>query len=287
MENKLNYNNLKYFYEVVKYESFTNASNALLVSQPALSYSIKKLEEELGQKLIIRNSKKIELTSEGLALFNKLNAVKSILFDDEKSQEKIAIGVIRVFADNFLEKAIYKFKQKYPGCNLEIFVSESRNLLSNFTNCNLNLIIDKYPYEESSKYQTSIKLLDMENCFACSKTFFEKNSQMLNDLSCFSNWPIILPNKSNKRRQLETFLSEHNLVPTVSLEVPHSQLLLNLVKNQNYIGYFIRQSVKDELDNNSLVEIKSVPDLPVTSFYATYNLNRASKQLLYFIEMLK
>ena len=49
----VNYNNYKYFYCVVKYNGFSNASEKILISQPALSYSIKKLEDELGVKLLV------------------------------------------------------------------------------------------------------------------------------------------------------------------------------------------------------------------------------------------
>ena len=54
IESNIDLNTYKTFYVVAKYESFSKAANELCISQPAVSYSIKKLEEELNSKLFIR-----------------------------------------------------------------------------------------------------------------------------------------------------------------------------------------------------------------------------------------
>ena len=56
---------LKNFYTVAKAGNLTQAAIELNISQPALSISIKKLEEELGIKLFRRNTYKITLSDEG------------------------------------------------------------------------------------------------------------------------------------------------------------------------------------------------------------------------------
>ena len=57
MYQNINLNLLKYFYEVVNVKNITKASQILLVSQPALTKSIKELEEELNVKLLDRSKK--------------------------------------------------------------------------------------------------------------------------------------------------------------------------------------------------------------------------------------
>ena len=51
IENNIDLNAYKTFYVVAKWESFSKAASELYISQPAVSYSIKKLEEELNTKL--------------------------------------------------------------------------------------------------------------------------------------------------------------------------------------------------------------------------------------------
>lgn len=68
----MNLNLYKYFYYVAKYLSFSKASKIFYISQPALSYSIKTLEEELGYKLFDRSFTGIEFTKEGLNLYEEV-----------------------------------------------------------------------------------------------------------------------------------------------------------------------------------------------------------------------
>ena len=62
MYQNINLNLLKYFYEVVNVKNITKASQILLVSQPALTKSIKELEEELNVKLLDRSKKGVNPT---------------------------------------------------------------------------------------------------------------------------------------------------------------------------------------------------------------------------------
>ena len=59
---------LRYFLEIAREENMTRAAERLHVSQSALSRQVKSLEEELGKRLFIRHSFRIELTPEGQLL---------------------------------------------------------------------------------------------------------------------------------------------------------------------------------------------------------------------------
>lgn len=74
---------LKYFQSVAKYENITRAANELHISQPSLSITIKRLEEELKVPLFNRKGKKIELSMFGK---NFLKNVNSILNQIENSK---------------------------------------------------------------------------------------------------------------------------------------------------------------------------------------------------------
>jgi DNA-binding transcriptional LysR family regulator len=60
---------LQYFTEVVKHGSFSKAAESLYISQPNISNVVKNLEEELEVKLLIRTTRKLELTDAGKLLF--------------------------------------------------------------------------------------------------------------------------------------------------------------------------------------------------------------------------
>lgn len=70
---------LRYFLAVAREESITAAANFLHLTQPTLSRQIHDLEEELGQKLLIRKSHRIALTSEGMLLRKRAEEILSMV----------------------------------------------------------------------------------------------------------------------------------------------------------------------------------------------------------------
>ena len=61
----LNLKRLQYLDAVYQYKNFTQASEALYVSQPAISSAVQALEEELGVRLVVRSTKGVTFTYEG------------------------------------------------------------------------------------------------------------------------------------------------------------------------------------------------------------------------------
>lgn len=77
--NNINLNLYRVFYYVAKEKSITGAAKRLYISQPAISKSLKKLEEELAVELFSRNLNGVELTEEGKILFTYVEkSLKSI-----------------------------------------------------------------------------------------------------------------------------------------------------------------------------------------------------------------
>ena len=64
----LNLKRLQYLDAVYQYKNFTQASEALYVSQPAISSAVQALEEELGVTLLSRSRGGVTLTADGWAL---------------------------------------------------------------------------------------------------------------------------------------------------------------------------------------------------------------------------
>ena len=60
-----NFEHYKIFYYVAKYKNLTRAANALVTSQPSVTYCMQNLENILGCKLFIRSRKGVTLTAEG------------------------------------------------------------------------------------------------------------------------------------------------------------------------------------------------------------------------------
>ena len=109
--NNFNLNLFKYFYYVVYYNGFTNASKNLNIAQSSLSYNIKQLELQLDKNLIIRDNKKFELTEDGYNLYENLKTVFNVLNQNleqlnNQNRQEITIGVRHYLSDFIFKDAI-------------------------------------------------------------------------------------------------------------------------------------------------------------------------------------
>ena len=71
------------FYTVAKHKHMTKASEELHISQPAISQSIKKLEDQLGGTLFLRSNKGMDLTSEGKMFYEYVKGALELINNAE------------------------------------------------------------------------------------------------------------------------------------------------------------------------------------------------------------
>lgn len=115
---------LRYFLRVAERQNFTRAAEDLAISQPALSRSIQKLEEELGRPVFERKTRSITLTEVGTLLLSRAQKVLSILEDtkaeicDDGQSGPVRIGAIPTVAPYFLPQVLRRFSMAFPKATL-------------------------------------------------------------------------------------------------------------------------------------------------------------------------
>ena len=117
---------LHIFKIVTNYLSFTKAAEQLFISQPAVSKTIRNLEEEYRITLFLRKRNSIELTSGGKAFLSYTNKILEIysemedqfLYQNEKFPDLINFGVSTTLANYIIPKIISKFRVQFPKKNL-------------------------------------------------------------------------------------------------------------------------------------------------------------------------
>ncbi|MEK2535743.1 LysR family transcriptional regulator [Tetragenococcus halophilus] len=144
---------LKYFIEIADTKSLTIASQNLFVTQPTLSQSLKKLEDSLNTKLLIRTDNLYQLTESGKLLYDdgkkiiqSMEELKSKMYhlNIETKKEKISLGITTLFSLQFMEQ-ISKFMALYPSVELFIMQDGSRELQKMLKNKLLNVALLSLP----------------------------------------------------------------------------------------------------------------------------------------------
>lgn len=84
---------LRYFAEVARTGSFSRAAEELRIAQPALSRRVREVEDELGQKLLVRHGRGVRLTPFGAAVLGRVDEIEYLLaqIKSEAAQGSLAV----------------------------------------------------------------------------------------------------------------------------------------------------------------------------------------------------
>ena len=119
---------LRYLCAVVDHGGFTAAARHCAVAQPSLSQQILNLEEELGQPLLVRHPRRVELTEAGEQVVRRarsmLHEAQSLRAEMEKRsglvEGSVELGVIPTVAPYLLPPKIRAFQQAHPGVRIQV-----------------------------------------------------------------------------------------------------------------------------------------------------------------------
>jgi DNA-binding transcriptional LysR family regulator len=119
---------LTYFIEVANYKSITKAAEQLHISQPALSKSIKALEEELGTTLLIRTNKATHVTDAGHVVLEYARKMTGLVEEMKLTLSDLTnllvgqlnIGLPPFIGSLFFPRVMAKFHHAYPNIKLDI-----------------------------------------------------------------------------------------------------------------------------------------------------------------------
>lgn len=149
---------LRAFLAVAQTLSFAQACERLHLSQPALSLSIKSLEESLGGPLLVRTTRSVALTPEGETL---LPLARRLLADWDNAEEllrqhftlqlgKVAIAAMPSFAANQLPLVLRAFRDRHPRVNVAVHDVINEQVLEMVRNHSVELGIGFEP-EQSER----------------------------------------------------------------------------------------------------------------------------------------
>jgi LysR family hydrogen peroxide-inducible transcriptional activator len=142
---------LRYFLQVARRGNFTRAAEDLMISQPALSRSIQKLEEELGQPVFERKTRSVSLTDTGTLLQARAQQVFAILEDtkaeitDDGKSGRVRVGAIPTIAPYFLPEVLRRFSAAFPKATVVVQENTTDVLLRSCTQGEIDLAIIALP----------------------------------------------------------------------------------------------------------------------------------------------
>ena len=281
----------KVFYEVAKAGNISKASKALMISQPAISKSISKLEEELGVRLFSRNSRGVMLTSEGEILFEHVADAFGFIERGEDEIRKLRefnIGHLRIGGSTTLCKYLLipylkEYLKLYPHMKISITNQESLSTIKEIEEKKLDVgAVVLTNVKNSIRF---LKIMDVEDIFVCTPEYL-RNLRLIegNDADILSSANIMLLNSDNiSRKHIDEYFRIQGIVPRRMLEISTMDLLIEFAKIGLGVAAVIKEFVLPELKEGSLIQIPidvPVPGRQAGFAYLESNKNEALRKFL-------
>jgi len=212
---------LAYLNAIARYQTFSQASEALHISQPAISQAIGAFEEQLGVALLETQGRRKVLTPAGHHLAEFSTEILSQALElrrwldayTQGSTGSLRVGMIDAAVLYWLPSALEQFRLSYPQVELQIFVAESNALLQRLTDFEIDLAIAIGPVPQNlvgTQIATeSLRLFSPQ----------DKTTQA---------WALP-PAASRTRALIDRGLEQLNLVPNVMMESRNPIVLRQMV----------------------------------------------------------
>jgi len=261
----------KIFYTVAYYKNISRAAQALYISQPAVSKSIKKLEQSIDVILFSRTSRGVTLTTEGKIFYEYIEKALHLITDGEnilaelkdKKQGVITIGVSTILCKHFLLPHLKPFINQYPDIKIKIINKTTFDTLKQIDQGIIDFGIVSRPFNLDS--YTFIKLADIQDIFVAEKQYLTSlDLENANDI--FAKGLFMLLEADNITRQyIDQFFIENNILLKPEIEINNMDFLIEFAKIGLGITATIKSFIEKELNNGDLIEIPVSPPIPIRS----------------------
>lgn len=144
---------LHVFYSVARLLSFTKAAEALHMTQPAVTFQVRQLEEHFNTRLFDRTHNKISLTEAGKRVYEHAEKIFEIYSELENSVRELTgeisgvliLGASTTVAEYMLPALLGDFKAKFKDVNIRLKVSNTDGIVSMVENNVIDLGVVEAP----------------------------------------------------------------------------------------------------------------------------------------------
>jgi len=285
----MNLDYLKTFNELVKLGTFSAVARKMSLSQPAISFQIQKLEQDLGIRLINRNHRKITLTDAGRRLLEFANSVGSeeisLLKDLERFKDDVS-GVLMISSSStpseyILPAILGEFLKQHPAVDAHITVQDSETVIKGIKDGNYEIgFCGSVPPQGHGLESFKIASDEIVLVVYPEHPLAKRPQVSFNDLRGSSF--IFREPTSGTYQSLEYLLHQQGLSLTdlyQRLTLSSSQAIVSAVQAGAGIAFVSRLTIKEQLAKDSLIVVKLEGLKLLRDFYAIFYSERMASRL--------
>jgi DNA-binding transcriptional LysR family regulator len=254
---------------VAELGSFSRAADQLFISQPAVSQSIRDLEQQIGMVLLDRSARPVALTAAGTVLFayaqriaaeeraaeRALNQLRSL------DQGSIAVGASSTIGIYLLPPLIARFHQRYPAVRLFLDIGNTQQIVQHLRAATLDVAFVEGPVDPDGLLVVPWQRDELMVIAPPDHPLVQAKTVALADLLAE---PFVLREQgSGTREVIEAALRDHGVTLRVPLELGSTEAIKRAVAAGMGLAIVSQATVTSELVSGQLCQL-AVPELTLT-----------------------
>lgn len=260
----------KIFCAVVRTGNMSAAAKELYISQPAVSMSVRQLEDRMGSPLLVRTTKGVRTTPEGGVLYEYLEQALGLIKTAERKymemvnleMGEIKIGASDTVLSNFLMPYLEKYNSENPSINIKVTNKTTYECLKLLRSGKVDLCFINLPISEDHDLEVS-ECLPIHDCLVGGVRFRQLAKSGVR-LKHIGKYPLLLlEDLSNSRRYLDKFAMDNGVVLHPIIELGSSDLLVDFARINLGLTFVIREFARNLIDGKTVFEIPLSPPVPM------------------------
>lgn len=258
---------LEVFLVVAEMQHFGRASQICNLSPSALTRTVQRLEEELGQPLFIRDNRTVQMTPAGekFVLYAR-NAVQEYhAFQRSLSGRQTLTGSLSIYASvtavySILPNLVEVYRQSYPDVQLELRTGAAEKAVTRVETGEIDIAVAALPDRQNAGIDF-LPLATTELVFIATKTAAK---EIVPDDGCpldLGRIPLVVPQSGLSRRRLDNWLKKNRIVPNISSEVSGNEAIIPMVHLGCGVGIVPQLVVDRSPFKDKVVVLENAPAL--------------------------
>lgn len=235
-------NLMRVFQSIYEEGNLTTVAERLNLTQPAVSYSLRRLRDVLGDPLFIRTNQRMEPTPVAQRLAPPIHEALLLLqdaiqdhqvFDPESSKRVFRLSMSDIGEIVFLPPLIEFIGQHAPGIRLEVDPGSLDTLADALRQGNIDLAIGNLVQLNPFTNRVTLFHEDYACMVRADHPIAGQEELSLHD---FLSWPhIFVSSSSNAHRSFEEILVSQGVRRHIALQVPHFTVVPDIIERSNMI----------------------------------------------------
>lgn len=255
---------LRQFLAIYDSGSLGQAAEQLHITQPALSKSLRQLEDEMGVPLFERTSSGVEPTVYGEALSSHIRVIESEFRNAEAeiaslkgaTRGNVYVGVGPSMAPHLVPNVVLRLRKEKPGINITVIEGLSEDHLPALRRGSLDLAVGTWPAVNEKSLSSETVLRDRVSVIAGWKHPLAAATSPV-PLAGLLKYPWVLPPHSQRwRNHLDEIFLKHGLeLPEPGVTTNSPTLLRSVLLGKDYLSFVPDLCMQDDLEQGRIVSL--------------------------------